>query len=129
LPANIRAYPTTPDPQLAASFNLVSQLTSNGSGILSSRELTNNDYNRNNFAFQTPASNKRHFTTTRLDYDVNEKNHIEFIWNYQSFNSLPDGVNNVTPFLPGTGTVLGQDLNAGVRQIKFSGVVALRTTL
>jgi len=64
-----------------------------------------------------------------LDYDINQKHHAEFVVNYNSYVSTPDGVNAVVPFLPGTGTVLGSDLNAGVRQIKFSGVGAIRSSL
>jgi hypothetical protein len=129
LPAGVREYPTTPDPTLMTSYNLVSRLTTAGTGTIRSRIPTNNDYNRNDFNFQTPADNKRHFTTARLDYNITQKHHAEFIWNYNSFVSIPDGVNGVVPFLPGTGTVLGQDVNAGVRQIKFSGVTALRSTI
>lgn len=129
LPGNIRPYATSADPTLMRSYDLIAQLTSAGNGSLRSRIPTNNDYNRNDFNFQTPAMNKRHFPTTRLDYNINEKHHAEFIVNYQSFVSTPDGVNGIIPFLPGTGTVLGTDVNAGVRQIKFTGVAALRSTL
>jgi carboxypeptidase family protein len=129
LAAAIRPYATGPDATLMRSYDLVARLTSGGAGSLRSRIPTNSDYNRNDFNFQTPASNKRHFPTTRLDYNINEKHHLEFIVNYQSFRSIPDGVNSVIPFLPGTGTVLGNDVNAGVRQIKFTGVTALRSVL
>ncbi|HET8549555.1 MAG TPA: carboxypeptidase regulatory-like domain-containing protein [Bryobacteraceae bacterium] len=129
LPGSVRPYPTSPDPQLAASYDLISRLTSAGSGTVRSRVPTNSDYNRNDFNFQTPARNKRHFPTMRLDYNVTEKHHLEGILWYQSFTSIPDGVNSVIPFLPGTGTVLGTDVNAGVRQIKFTGSTALRSTL
>ncbi|MGH9660693.1 MAG: carboxypeptidase regulatory-like domain-containing protein, partial [Bryobacteraceae bacterium] len=124
-----RGYPSTPDPVLRNSYDLISRLTSAGTGTLRSRIPTNADYNRNDFNFQTPANNKRHFTTARLDYDATSRHHVEFVLNYQSFRSIPDGVNSVIPFLPGTGTVLGTDVNAGVRQVKFSGVVAVRSTL
>ncbi|MBL8229228.1 MAG: carboxypeptidase regulatory-like domain-containing protein [Bryobacterales bacterium] len=129
LPGSVRAYPTAPDPTLKRSFDLIAQLTSAGAGSLQSRIPTNNDYNRNDFRFQTPASNKRHFPTMRLDYDINQKHHLEFTTHYQSFTSIPDGVNGIIPFLPGTGTVLGTEPNAGVRQIKFTGAMALRSVL
>jgi hypothetical protein len=129
LPANIRPYSTTPDPVLMRSFDLISQLTSAGAGSLQSRVATNNDYNRNDFRFQTPANNKRHFPTVRLDYEINQKHHLEFTTHYNSFRSVPDGVNSIVPFLPGTGTVLGTEPNAGARQIKFTGSVALRSQL
>ncbi|MBC7926304.1 MAG: TonB-dependent receptor, partial [Bryobacteraceae bacterium] len=129
LPGNVREYATTPDPIVKDSLDLISRLATPASGVVRSRIPTNNDYNRNNFNFQTPASNDRHFTTAKLDYNVTSKHRLDFVWNYQSFRSIPDGVNGIVPIFPGTGTVLGSDVNAGVRQIKFSGTVSLRSML
>ncbi|MBS1825506.1 MAG: carboxypeptidase regulatory-like domain-containing protein [Acidobacteria bacterium] len=129
LPSTVRPYPTAADPVLMRSFDLISRLTTAGAGSLQSRIPTNNDYNRNDFRFQTPARNTRHFPTMRLDYDINQKHHLEFTTHYQSFVSIPDGVNSIVPFLPGTGTVLGAEPNAGARQLKFTGSVAVRSQL
>jgi hypothetical protein len=129
LPGTVRQFPTTPDPIVKNSLDLMARLATPQTGTVASRIPTNNDYNRNNFTFQTPASNNRNFNTARLDYNLTDKHHLEFVWNYQSFRSVPDGVNSVVPFLPGSGTVLVGTANAGVRQIKWNGVIALRSSL
>ncbi len=128
LPANVRQYPTTPDPLLQTTLDEMARLSA-GSGTLRSRVATNSDYNRNDFAFQTPGSNIRRFPTTRLDARLTDKHSLEFVWNWQSYFANPDGVNAIYPLLPGTGTVLGSDPVGGTRRMSYSGVIALRSTL
>ena len=128
LPAGIRQFPTTPDPTLAKTYALINQLTSSG-GQLSSRIATNNDYNRNSFSFSTKALNNRNFETTKLDYNITEKHHLSFVWNYQTNLRLPDGLNSTLAILPGTGTLLGSPTLVGQTGIYFSGVFALRSVI
>ena len=51
------------------------------------------------------------------------------MWNYQYYNSNPDGVNSIYPLLPGTGTVLGSPDSGGIRRYAFSINGTLRSTL
>lgn len=129
LPSNVRAFPTTADPALAAIFNETARLATPQTGNLADRIGSNNDYNRNFFNFQIPGDNVRRFSTLRLDANVTSRHQIEFVYNYQYYNSNPDAVNSVFPILPGTGTVLGHPASGGIRRNAFSAVAALRSTL
>jgi hypothetical protein len=64
---------------------------------------SNTDYNRNNLNFQSKGGNYRKFPTTRLDYNITSKHHLEFIYNYQTNLRSPDGVNigTASPIFPG----------------------------
>jgi len=115
LPAADRAFPTSPDPILAKTYALINQLT-NAAGTLSSRVATNNDYNRNNYSSNAKAVNNRKFQTSRIDYNLTEKHHLNFVWNYQVNDRTPDGLNLEYAILPGTGTQLGSnDLEGQIR--------------
>ena len=130
LPASTRAYPTTPDPIVAGILANINTAVTSGQGTLTSRATASlNDYNRNNFVFQVPGQNKRRFFTTRLDYNVTEKHHLEFVYNFNYYNSNPDGVNGIYPIFPGSGTVLGHPASGGIWRETSSGVLALRSTL
>src|SRR5262249_38716249 len=124
LPAGTRPFATTPDPILANSFDLIAKLTANG---IKSRVPSNGDYNRYDYNYQTSGANNRYFPLVRLDYNVTEKHHVEVVWNYQNNLRLPDGANNVIPVYAGTGTVLGSDVNTGLKAITFTGVIALHS--
>jgi hypothetical protein len=56
------------------------------------------------------------YLTSRLDYNVTEKHHVEIVYNYNPFDSVPDFTNNIVPVYPGTGTVLGSDAASGAEQ-------------
>jgi hypothetical protein len=128
LPSTIRQFPTSVDPTLQKTYALIQQLTSSA-GQVSSRIATNNDYNRENFSFQAKALNNRNFSTSKLDYNITEKHHLSFVYNYQTNLRLPDGLNGTTAILPGTGTVLGSPALEGQQGIYFSGVFALRSVI
>jgi hypothetical protein len=123
-------FPSTPDPMIASSLAKIADLTNNAPG-LKSRIATNSDYNRNNLDFQSKGGNYRRFGTARFDYNVTEKHHIEFVYNYQTNIRRPDGVNVTTasPAFPGTGSVLNGKEAGNQGGIAFSAVAALRSTL
>ena len=121
-------YPSNPDPTLAKTYSLIQQLTASG-GTLSNRITTNNDYNRNNFAFPNKATNNRKFETTRLDYNLSEKHHLSGVWNYQINSRNPDGLNGTLAILPGTGTVLGSPDLQGQYGINWTGTLTVRSSL
>ena len=128
--AAANGFPSTPDPLLLQSFQTLASLT-NGAAGLKSRIATNADYNRNNLDFQSKGGNYRRFPTTRLDYNVTEKHHLEFVWNYQTNIRRPDGVNvgTASPIAPGTGNVLNGTEYGNQGGIAFSAVAALRSTI
>ena len=128
LPAGVRAFPTAGDPTLAKTYALINQLTSRG-GTLVSRIATNNDYNRNNFTWGPMAVNNRKFETARIDYNLTEKHHINFVWNYQINDRTPDGLNGTYAILPGTGTQLGSPDLDGQYGINWTGSIGVRSVL
>jgi Carboxypeptidase regulatory-like domain/TonB dependent receptor len=125
-------FPSTPDPILAKSLQQIDTLVEGQAG-LKSRIASNSDYNRNNLDFQSKGGNYRRFPTTRLDYNLNEKNHLEFVYYYQTNLRSPDGVNigTASPIFPGTGNVLNSANGVPGNQggIAFQAVTALRSTL
>jgi len=123
-----RTYTSTPDPATAKALELIAGTTSKG--LLQSRIGTNNDYNRLNLNFVDPARNIRRFPTIRLDFNVSEKHHIEFVHNFQHYFSQPDGVNSIFSIYPGTGSVLGGDGSGGsIYRNSFTFALAERWTI
>jgi hypothetical protein len=128
LPSNVRAFPTAPDPILAKTYALINQLTSSG-GTIISRIATNNDYNTYNFTWGPKAVNNRNFETARIDYNITDKHHLNFVWNYQTNLRNPDGLNGTLAILPGTGTIIGSNDLDGQFGIGFTGSIGLRSVI
>ena len=128
--AAANGFPSTPDPSIIKSLQQIASLT-NGNPGLQSRIASASDYNRNNLNFQSKGGNYRRFPTTRLDYNITEKHHLEFIYNYQTNIRRPDGVNigTASPVFPGTQNVLNGTEPGNQGGIAFSAVTALRSTL
>jgi hypothetical protein len=123
-----RTYPNTPDPQTANALNLIN--TAAQKGVLRDRISTNDDYNRLNLTFVDPARNIRRFPTVRLDFNVTENHHVEFVHNYQHYYSTPDGVNSIFSIYPGAGSVLGGDGSTGsIYRNAFTFALAERWTI
>ncbi len=51
-------------------------------------------------SFLNSGVDNRYFPDVRLDYDVNQKNSIEFAYHYSHFTSSPDFLNGFDPTLP-----------------------------
>jgi len=128
--AAANGFTSTADPIISKTLGQIASLTAGAPG-LKSRIASNSDYNRNNLDFQSKGGNYRRFPTTRLDYNVTSKHHLEFIYNYQTNLRSPDGVNvgTASPSFPGTGNVLGGTVPGNQGGIAFSGVGALRSAL
>jgi hypothetical protein len=128
--AGANGFTSTVDPIIGKTLSQIASLTNDAAG-LKSRIATNTDYNRNNLDFQSKGGNYRRFPTARIDYNLTEKHHIEFVYNYQTNIRRPDGVNVTTasPIFPGTGNVLGGTEAGNQGGIAFSAVTALRSTL
>jgi Carboxypeptidase regulatory-like domain len=121
---------STPDPIVAKTLGQIQSLVAGQAGLVS-RIATNTDYNRSNLDFQSTGGNYRRFPTVKLDYNFNAKNHVEFVYNYQTNLRSPDGVNvgTASPIFPGTGNVINGTVPGNQGGIAFSGVLAWRTTL
>ena len=85
-------FVSTVDPIISKTLSQIASLTDGNPG-LRNRVASNADYNRNNLDFQSKGGNYRKFPTTRLDYNVTDKHHLEFVYNYQTNLRSPDGVN------------------------------------
>jgi hypothetical protein len=123
--AGSNGYPSTPDPILAGTFAQIAQATASA-GILTNR-LTANDYNRNNYNFLAPGEHKIDFPQGKLDWNINQKHHWEATGGVNPYRLFPDGINAVIPVFPGSGTVLGSQVNAGQREAFWTGSTALRS--
>ena len=117
----------TQDPIIQKTLQQINSLTANG--IMQSRVVSNNDYNRDNLIFQPKGLSTSTYDTTRLDYNLTEKHVLSFIWTYLKTDSTPDITNSVVPIYPGTGTILGNPLVAGQRGNRYAGTVSLRSSL
>ncbi len=126
LPAGTRAYPTTPDPILAKTYALMQQLGPNGS--VNNNQATG-DYNTLTTTYQPSGLDARDFFTTRIDYNINQKNTFSLIYNYNWYNAVPDLLNGIVPDFPGSGTVLFSNVSAGQRSNRFDGTISLRSTI
>lgn len=127
LPSTIRPFATTPDPIILDTLNKINGLTATGN--LKSRITTNNDYNRVDYNYQPKSLDRRYFSNNRLDYNVSSKHALSITYNYDSYFAAPDGLNSVVPIYAGTGTVLGNETNAGQRSVRFVGIVSIRSAL
>jgi carboxypeptidase family protein len=126
--ARAKSLTDTPDPLTAKALAIINEASKGG--LLQSRVQTNNDYNRLNLNFIDPASNIRRFPTIRLDFNVTDKHHIEFVHNYQHYFSQPDGVNSIFSIYPGLGSVLGGDGSTGsIYRNAFTFALAERWTI
>jgi hypothetical protein len=111
----LQPCPSTPDPTINA---LMAQIR----GAQGSFTPTS-DPNIQQLSFTNQGGQKRKFPTARLDFELNKKNHVETIYNYQMFRSKVDFLNNADPFAPGFPNFGSQDSN------RYSFVIAWRSQL
>jgi hypothetical protein len=123
--AQQNGFTGTVDPILAKTYADIYGTA--GGGVLLSREASNNDFNRQTLNYQPNGKQMRHFFTTRLDYNLNSNHHLSLVYNYDKYDSTPDFLNNVVAAFPGTGTVLGSNINTGQRSNRFAGTLSLRS--
>ena len=128
--AAANGFPSTPDPIIGKMLSQIDGLVTGQAG-LKSRIASNADYNTNNLDFQSKGGNYRRFPTVRMDYNLTQKHHIEFVYDYQTNIRRPDGVNvgTASPVFPGTGNVLNGTEPGNQGGIVFQAVTALRSTL
>ncbi|MEO6723799.1 MAG: carboxypeptidase regulatory-like domain-containing protein [Blastocatellia bacterium] len=81
------------------------------------------DPNLQNFSFTNTGNQRRYFPTVRLDFNLTSKHHLENTYNYQSYVSTPDFLNNRDPIFPNFPNQGGQYSN------RFTEGMTLRSTL
>jgi len=127
VPAGTRAFATTLDPTIAATYAKIAAIAPPASSLISN--AGNGDYNSGAWTYQIAGVDARNFYTGRIDYNISQKHHLSFTYNYDYYNSTPDILNTDVPVYPGTGTVLGSSVIAGQISDRFSGTIALRSAL
>ncbi len=126
LPAGIRPYATTADATFAKTYALMQQLGANG---IVKNNQSSNDYNTLTTSYQPTGTDSRDFFTTRIDYNINQKNTLSLVYNYNWYASIPDFLNGIVPDFPGSGTVLFNNVSTGQRSNRFDGTISLRTAI
>ncbi len=127
VPNGVRPYATTPDPILASTFAQIAKLSANG--VVKSNSVTSNDYNTNTLSYQPTGLDKRNFYTGRIDYNLTLKHRLSLVYDYDFYGGFSDFLNNVVPYYPGTGAVLGNDSPVGQSSNRFAGTLSWRATL
>jgi hypothetical protein len=83
----------------------------------------NNNPNLQNYTFNNSSMGVRYFPTVRIDINLSSKHRLENTYNYQSYVTSVDTLNNRDPQFPGFPNHGGQFSN------RFADSVALRSTL
>jgi len=126
LPAGIRPYATVADPTFAKTFALMQ--SAGAMGIVKNNQ-SGNDYNTLTTSYQPTGTDSRDFFTTRIDYNINQKNSLSLVYNFDWYVSVPDFLNGIVPDFPGTGSVLFSNVSAGQRSNRFDGTISLRSAI
>src|SRR5262245_16204132 len=108
----------TIDPTIQKLLADIRNSTTGKGGI---QQLT--DPNLQRFTFANPSGDNRYFPTLRLDFNLNEKHHLEASYNYQENFFEKDIFNGEDAAFPGF-----PNFGSRIKHI-FSGAVALRSTL
>ncbi|MCX6632041.1 MAG: TonB-dependent receptor [Candidatus Solibacter sp.] len=123
--AGANGYASTVDPILSKTYADIAATSSKGS--LFPRESASSDFSRLDLNYQPEGYQMRHFFTTRLDYNITNNHHFSLVYNFNKYLSDPDFLNNVVAAFPGTGTVLGTDVQGGQLSNRFAGTISLRS--
>ncbi|MGA2263620.1 MAG: carboxypeptidase regulatory-like domain-containing protein, partial [Acidobacteriota bacterium] len=116
--AAANGQPATIDPTVGKLLADIQNSTSSLGGVVQS-----SNPNLQTFTFANYGIQKRYYPTVRFDFNLTPKLRLENTWNYQSFYSVPDGLNSVDSAFPGFPNMGGQNSN------RFGDSVTLRSTL
>jgi hypothetical protein len=118
-------FTNTPDPTLLKTYQ--DMYATAGGGQLLPRGINNSDYSRVDLNYQPNGNQQRDFITSRLDYNLTSNHHLSFVYNYDKYTSIPDFLNNVVAAFPGSGVVLGTNVQTGQNSNRFAGTLSLRS--
>jgi Carboxypeptidase regulatory-like domain len=126
LPSGTRAFPTTVDPIVGATYAQVAAISA-GAPLISNAGT--GGFNDSTWNYQLSGLDARDFWTARFDYNVTQKHHLSFTYDYDKYVSVPDFLNGIVPVYPGAGAVLGSNVSTGQRSNRFVGTLALRSAI
>ena len=86
----------TIDPVIGKLLSDIRSSTASTGGIV---QLSNP--NIQSFTFSNGSMGLRYLPTTRFDFNLTSKHHLESTYNYQSYNTTIDTLNSVDPAFPG----------------------------
>ena len=118
-------FTNTPDPMLLKTYQ--DMYATAGGGTVIPRGVSNSDFNRVDLNYQPTGNQQRDFVTSRLDYNLTSNHHLSFVYNYDKYTSIPDFLNNVVAAFPGSGVVLGTNVQTGQNSNRFAGTLSLRS--
>jgi hypothetical protein len=127
--AQAAGFPSVADPILAKTYALMQTLGAQGVAVKTNQ--ASGDYNTLNTSYQPNGVDARDFFTSRIDYNISQKNTLSFVYNYNWYQAVPDLLNGIVPDFPGSGvgTVLFSNVSTGQRSNRFDGTLSLRTVL
>lgn len=115
-------YPSTINPEIGSILGLINANIPNVG-------ITPINANEQYQTFNTTDSQSRYFVTSRFDYNITQKLHWEFIYNYDYFYDFPDSLNSYDAPFPNLVTYQGYNSEGGQISNRFSGVTALQWTI
>ena len=108
---------TTIDPVVGKLLADIRSSTANTGGV---QQLL--DPNVQQFTFNNSSMGRRYFPTVRFDFNLSSKHALSNTYNYQSYVTSVDTLNNVDPAFPGFPNHGGQFSN------RFADSLTLRST-
>jgi hypothetical protein len=126
--AQANGYQGTADPIVAKTLSQINSLVS-GSPNLISNVSSSGDYIRDTLNYLAKGEDKRTFSVSKIDYNINSRNQFSITYSYNKYDAVPDILNGIIPVYPGTGTVLGSPAVGGQLSNRFAGVIGLRSTI
>ncbi len=125
--AQAAGFPGTANAAMLKTFNQISALTANG-GLINNISSSAN-YITDTLNYQVAGTDRRNLSTTRMDYNITQRNQISVVYSYNMYQTTPDVLNGVVPVYPGTGTILGSSILTGQHSNRFSGTISLRSAI
>jgi hypothetical protein len=109
----------TPDPLITAVMNKIRQSTTTTGNVTTPLGATNYQ----NFVYQSASAGNQYAPTTRIDYNLTDRQRLGGSYMLQRFLSKPDLLNNADPVFPG---FANQGFQTSYRTV---GSIWLRSTL
>ncbi len=116
-------YPSTINPVINDVLTKINSLRGTGVGITPLTAYSDI------MSFNTPDTQKRKFATARMDYNITDKLHFEFTYNYDYFYAFPDSLNSLDEPFPNFVTYGAYQTEGGQISNRFSGATALQWTI
>jgi len=126
--AKAAGFNGTADSTIAKTYSQILALAPN-CGSLVPNIANNDDFNTLTCNYNAVGTDRRHFSMSRVDYNLNSRNQISITYSYNMYNAVPDVLNSVVPVYPGTGDILGTNVATGQTSNRFMGTIALRSSI